>query len=155
MRAICLGIFLVLSPALAAQEEIPNSGTPDLIITKSKLGSIIGIDTSRGDPPPKIDESQQFKGSPPSFEWQAKIELEVQNTGSKKIKSVVWQFLLTVGTNPVKTFQSSLIRSKKEIKPGESVKLKEWIKGAYLKELRRAQKTGLLHGHGEIKRINY
>jgi hypothetical protein len=160
MKSICLGILLVFFTASTAQNRIPNTGAPDLIIIKSKLGSIVGVDTSRRDPPPKLDDSQQFEGSPPSYEWQAKAELEVQNTGSKTIKSIVWQFPLIVATrimatSSLKIVQNNLVRSKKEIQPGETVKVTGWIKGAYLKELRKQQKAGLLQGHGEITRINY
>ena len=160
MKSICLGILLVFFTASTAQNRIPDTSATDLIIIKSKLGPIVGVDTSRGDPPPKRHESQQFKGSPPSYEWQAKAELEVQNTGSKTIKSIVWQFPIIVATkimatSSVKIIQHNLMRSKKEIQPGETVKVTGWIKGAYLKELRKQQKAGLLQGHGEITRINY
>jgi hypothetical protein len=160
MKLFCLGILLVFFTASTAQVKSPNTSATDLIIIKSKLGPIVGVDTSRGDPPPKRHESQQFKGSPPSYEWQAKVELKLQNTGSKTIKSIVWQFPVIVATkimatSSVKIIQNNLVRSRKEIQPGETVKVTGWIKGAYLKELRKQQKAGLLQGHGEITRINY
>src|SRR5713226_6905184 len=119
MKSVCLGILLVFS-ITSAQDKTPNTSPSDLVITKSKLGSIVRVDTSPRDPPPKIDESPQFKGSPPSYEWQFKAELEVQNTGSRIIRSIVWQFPLIVATNPEKVIQSYLVRSNKKIRPGET-----------------------------------
>src|SRR6266404_17891 len=155
MKSICLSIFLVFCTTSVAQDKTPNTSATDLRIIKSKLGSIVRVDTSRRDPPPELDRSSHVDIIPPSYEWRAKAELEVQNTGSKRIKSIVWQFILRVETNPDKTIQSYLIRSKKEIRPGETVKVTGWIKGAYLKELRRQQRAGLLQVQAEIKRINY
>jgi len=154
MKSVCLGILLVFSIS-SAQYKTPNTSPSDLVITKSKLGTIVPVDVSPRDPPPKIDESPQFKGSPPSYEWRFKAELEVQNTGSRIINSIVWQFPLIVATNPEKIFQTYLVRSNKKIRPGETVKVASWIKGAYLKELRKPQRAGLLQGHGEIKFVNY
>jgi hypothetical protein len=155
MKSICLSIFLIFCTTSIAQDKTPNISATDLIIIKSKLGSIVRVDTSRPDPPPKLDESPHLEFNPPSYEWQVKAELKVQNTGSRSIKSIVWQFLLIVETNPEKRIQSYLIRSKKEIRPGKTVKVTGWIKGAYLKELRKHQRAGVLHAQAEIKRINY
>src|SRR6266446_9136269 len=139
MKSICVSIFLVFCTTSIAQDKTPNASATDLRIINSKLGSIFSIDTSRRDPPPKLDESLHVEFNPPSYEWRAKAALEVQNTGSKRIKSVVWQVLLIVETNPEKRTWSYLIRSKKEIRPGETVKLRGWIKDAYLKKMLRGQ----------------
>jgi hypothetical protein len=155
MKSICLSIFLVFCTTSIAQDKTPNTSATELRIIKSKLDSIFRVDTSRRDPPPELDRSSHVDIIPPSYEWRAKAELEVQNTGSKRIESIVWQFLLIVETNPEKKIQSYLIRSKKEIRPGETVKVTGWIKGAYLKELRKDQRAGLLRGQAEIKGINY
>ena len=155
MKSICLSIFLVFCTASIAQDKTPNTSATDLRIINSKLGSIVSIDTSRRDPPPKLDESPHVEINPPSYEWRVKAALEVQNTGNRTIKSIVWQFLLIVETKPEKRIWSYLIRSKKEIRPSETVKLSGWIKDASLKELRRQQRAGLLQVQAEIKRINY
>ena len=155
MKSICLGIFLVFCTTSIAQDKTPNTSATDIIIIKSKLSHIVSVDISRRDPPPKIDESSHVDINPPSYEWRVKAALEVQNTGSRRIEGIVWQFILRVETNPDKTIQSYLIRSKKQIRPGETVKVTGWIKGAYLKELRRQQRAGLLQVQAEIKRINY
>jgi len=155
MKSICLGTFLVFCPTSIAQDKTSNTSATDINIIKSKLGPIVRVDTSRRDPPPKIDESSHVDIIPPSYEWRVKVELDVQNTGNRKIKRIVWQFLLIVGTNPEKRIQSYLIRSKKEIRPGETVKVSGWMKDADLKELRKQQRAGLLHVQAEIKRIEY
>ena len=155
MKSIWLGIFLVFCTTSIAQDKTPNTSATDIIIIKSKLSHIVRVETSRRDPPPKIDESSHVDIIPPSYEWRVKAELEVQNTGNRKIKRIVWQFLLIVGTNPEKRIQSYLIRSKKEIRPGETLKVSGWMKDADLKELRKQQRAGLLRVQAEIKRIEY
>src|SRR5260370_5306118 len=155
MKSICLSIFLVFCTTSIAQDKTPNTSATDLRIIKSKLGSIVRVDTSRRDPPPKLDESPHVEINPPSYECRVKAALEVQHTGNRTIKSIVWQFLLIVETKPEKRIWSYLIRSKKEIRPGETVKLSGRIKDASLKELRRQQRAGLLQVQAEIKRINY
>src|SRR5260370_24213642 len=155
MKSICISIFLVFCTTSIAQDKTPNTSATDIIIIKSKVGPIVRVDISRRDPPPKLDESSHVDINPPSYEWKVKAELEVQNTGSKSIKSVVWNFLLIVETNPAKNIQSYLIRSKKEIRPGETVKVSGWVKDAYLKQLRKQQRAGSLHVQAEIKSIYY
>jgi hypothetical protein len=153
MKSIYLVILLVFSTTSTAQHKTSYTSAPDLTVIKSKLISIISVDVSSPDPPPQDNVSPSY--NPPRYEWQGKAELEVQNTGSKSIKSIDWEFFLIVEENSEKTTRSYRIRSKKAIRPGEIAKVTGWFQDAYLKALRKRLKEGLLQGQAEIKRINY
>ena len=157
MKSIYLVIFLAFSTNSSPQDKAQYTTAPDLIIIKSKLGSIVRVDTTRPDPPPSDNQFSRIgvNPPPPSYEWHGKAELEVQKTGSKPINRIYWEFFLIVEGNSYQAPRSYQIQSKKAINPGQTVKLTAWIKDTDLKELREHLKKGLLRGRAEIKRINY
>lgn len=151
-----LGFFLGFSIASTAQGEAQYANDPNLNVIKSKLISIVRVDVTRSSPPPRIDGFlTPFEMIPPMYEWQGKVKLEVQNTGSKSVESIDWEFFLTTEMNSEKITLNYRIRSKKTIRPGQIVKVTGWIKDSYLKELREHLKGGLLQGQAEIRRVNY
>jgi hypothetical protein len=157
VKSIYLVIFLAFSGASTPQDNAPYTTAPDLVVIKSKLGSIIRVDITRPDPPPNDNQYSRIgvNPPPPMYEWRGKAELEVQNTGSKSIKRIYWEFFLMVEENSVQASRSYQIRSKKTIRPGQTVKVAGWIKDIALKELREQLKKGSLQGRAEIKRIDY
>jgi len=155
MKSICLSMLLVLSITSTAQIKTLQTSAPGLIINKTKLGSIVSVETSRRDPPPNIDDSHAFETNPPGSEWQGKAELEVQNTGSKSIKSIDWTLLVIVEGNSKMKIQGYFVRSKKEIRPGETVKVTSWFKGANLNEWRKRLGDGSLQTQAQITQINF
>jgi hypothetical protein len=157
MKAIYLVILLAFPITSTPQDRAQYTTAPDLIVLKSKLGSIVRIDITRSDPPPNDNQYPHIgvNPHPPNYEWHGKAELEVQNTGSKSINSIYWEFFLTLGADSYQAPRSYQIKSKKNIRPGQTVKVTGWIKDTYLKELRERLKKGLLQGQAEIKRIDY
>lgn len=153
MKTISLIFLLVFSTTAAAQQKLPDTNVSDLVIIKSKLGRIVRVDVTRSDPPPRLDESSSFRVDPPEYEWQAKAELEVQNTGSKSIKNIDWELILLVDGNAGQDLRSYRIRSKKLIRPGETVKVTGWFKDNALREMRQQAKAGQLQTKAEIKLI--
>jgi hypothetical protein len=87
MKSLYLVVLLLFAQTATAQEKSPNTSPTDLIIIKYHIGSGVLGDVSRSDPPPKLDDSHQFGGSPPEYEWRVKAELQVQNSGSTSMKS--------------------------------------------------------------------
>jgi len=157
MKSICLVILLAFSITSTPQDKAQYTSAPDLIVLKSKLGSIVRVDITRSDPPPNDNQFPHIgvNPHPPSYEWHGKAELEVQNTGNKSINRIYWEFFLIVEENSYEAPRGYQIRSKKTIRPGQTVKVTGWIKDTYLKELRERLKKGLLQGRAEIKRIDY
>jgi hypothetical protein len=157
MKSIYLILLLVFSIYSTPQDESQYTTAPDLIIIKSRLSSIVRVDVSPPDSPLSDNHSPRItrRHNPPEYEWHGKAELELQNNGSKSVKSIYWEFFLFVEGNSEILNRSYRIHSKKAIKPGQTVKITGWIKDTYLKELREQQKKGSLQGRAEIKRINY
>jgi len=157
MKSIYLVMLLAFPITSTPQAKAQYTTAPDLILLESKLGSIVRVDVTRPDPPPNDNQYPRIgvNPPPPSYEWHGKAELDVQNTGSRRIKSIYWEFFLTVGADSYQAPRGYQIRSKKTIRPGQTVKLTGWIKDTYLKELRERPNKGLLQGRAEIKRIDY
>jgi len=153
MKSIHPVIILVFSITSIPQDEARYTTAQDLIVINSKLSSIVHVDVTRSDPPPSDNNFPRM--NPPEYEWQGKVELDIQNIGSKSIKSIYWEFFLVVEGDSEKLNRSYPIHSKKAIKPGRTVKVTSWIKDTYLKGLREHLKKGPLQGRAEIKRINY
>ena len=151
MKSICLIPLIAFSITASAQDTTQYATAPDLIIVKSKLRSIVRVDVTPSD----IDKPSHFDVNPPRYEWHGKVELEVQNNGSKNIKSIYWEFFVMRQATSERMTRSYRIYSKQAIRPGQTVKVTGWIKDPTLKELRRPLKDGLLQGQAEIKRINY
>jgi hypothetical protein len=87
MKSLYLIILLLSAQTAAAQQKSLSPRPKDLIVIRHQL-RIFRVDVSRSDPPPGIDNSHQFEGEPPRYDWRAKPELQVQNTGSKSMKSI-------------------------------------------------------------------
>jgi hypothetical protein len=155
MESICLILLLGFSVASANQGATQYTNAPDLLIIKSKLIAIVRVDDSRPDPPPNLNEPTRWEANPPRYKWEGKVELEVQNSGSKTIKSIDWEFVLMAELTSEMMTRNYRIHSKKTIRPGQTVKVTGWINDARLKELREHLKRGLLQGEAEIMRVNY
>src|SRR5262249_5872350 len=155
MKSIYFALLLAFFLHPTARAGTHYAATPDLIVVKSKLRSIVHVDVSDPDPPPTDSESSHLEMNSPRFEWHGRVELEVQNIGSKNIKSIYWDFFLIAEVNSEKMILSYRIRSKKAIGPGQTVKVTGWIMDARLKDLRKHLREGLLQGQAEIKRVNY
>jgi len=153
MKAMSLIILLVFFTISSAQQKPLDTRVSDLVIVKSRLGRIVPVDVTRSDPPPQMDESLHFRVNPPEYEWHAKAELEVQNTGSKSIKNIDWEFFLMVDGNAGQDIRSYRIRSKKLIRPSETVKVTGWFKDNGLREMRKQVKEGLVQTQAEIRLI--
>jgi hypothetical protein len=98
MKAIFLTLLLISPVAADAQDQTRNLTAPDLHIIKVKVEPVMHTDGSSLANLPGWDrETPKPVGEPSNFEWQAKAELEVQNTGSRAIKSFGWHLSLTVG----------------------------------------------------------
>ena len=157
MKSIYLVIFLAFPITSTPHDNAQYTTARDLVVIKSKLGSIVRVDITRSDPPPTDNQYSRIDVNPPPpmYEWLGRAELEVQNTGGKSIKRIYWEFFLMVGENSYQAPRGYQIRSKKTIRPGQTVKVTGWIKDIALKELREQLKKGLLQGRAEIKRIDY
>jgi hypothetical protein len=154
MKSICLSMLLIFSITSAAQVKTLNTSSGDLKIVKARLASIGSVNRYQKDPPPKLDDSH-FEWNPPSSQLQGKAELEVQNNGSKSIKSIDWTLLLILDANSRKTIEGYAVRSNREIRPGETVKVTSRFTGANLEKWRKPLKDGLFQTQAQIKQINY
>ena len=155
MKTLYLIVLLLFAQTATAQEKFPNTSPTDLIVIKYHIGSVVQVDVSRSDPPSKIDESHQFEGNPPQYEWRVKAELQVQNTGSKRIKRIDWRLILIVGENSTKEIYSYGLHSNKTIRPGEKVTLAGWIRNQSIKAISKQREKGLAKERVDITRIEY
>lgn len=155
MKSIYLVILIVFSITCFAQQNSSPTSAPDLIVIKTKMDYIIREDAPRPHQFPQQDDGLSQVLSRPNPEWQAKVDLEVQNNGNENIKSFEWEYSLKEIDGSVKPVRSYRIQTKKTIKPGETIKVSGWIKDARLEEIRKPLKEGLLKEQAEIKRITY
>lgn len=157
MKSIGLIILLFgFSIASSTQSEAQSANDPNLNVIKSNLISIVRVDVSRLYTPPRNDGPHiNAEVIPPTYEWQGKVELEVQNTGNESVKSIDWEFILTTEAPAQKITRYYRISSRKTIRPGQIAKVTGWAINSNLKELREPLKRGLLRGKAEIKRVNY
>ena len=83
-----LWLMMLLAPPLTptAQFKASPAQASDLSIVAYKLGPIVRVDVSPNDPPPELDRQSSVAAeiNPPRYEWQAKAELEIQNTGTRR-----------------------------------------------------------------------
>jgi hypothetical protein len=154
MKSLYLIILFLSVQTVAAQQKSLNPRPKDLIVIRHQL-RIFRVDVSRSDPPPGIDNSHQFEGEPPRYDWRAKPELQVQNTGSKSIKSIDWRLLLVAEVNSTKEINPFDIRSRKTIRPGETVTLAGLIRNQSLKAISKRRDKGLVKERVDITRIEY
>ena len=155
MKTLYLVVLLLFAQTATAQEKSSNTSPPDLIIIKYQIGSVVQVDVSRTAHPPKIDESHQFEDDPHHYESRVKAELQVQNSGSKRIKRIDWRLLLIVGENSTKQIYSYGIHSNKTIRPGEKVTLAGWIRNQSINVISKQRKKGLAKERVDITRIEY
>jgi hypothetical protein len=155
MKLLC-PILLLLFPYIAvAQDKSINSSSPNLIVIKHKLGSIIRVNVSARDQPPDIDKSPHLEINPPRYEWRAKAQLQVQNAGSKNIRSIDWRLLLIVEENSTKQIKSYFTHSNKLLRPGQIAKLERSISDQSLKTLKKQRDKGMTTEHAVVTRIEY
>jgi hypothetical protein len=155
VKSLYLIILFLFAQTATAQEKTLNTSPTDLTIIKYHLGSMVLADVSHSAPPPKIDESHQFEGDTPSYEWRAKAELQVQNTGSKSIKSIDWRLLLIEEGNSAKRIYSYAVHSRKALRPGETVTFAGWIRNQSLKAISKQRKKVLVKEQVDITRVEY
>jgi hypothetical protein len=155
MKLFCPIILLLFSHIAAAQDKSINSGPPNLIVIKHKLGSIIRVDVSERDQPPNIDQSPHLEINPPRYEWRAKAQLQLRNTGHKKIKSIDWRLLVIVEENSTKQITDYFTHSDKVLSPGKTVTLERWVREQSLKTLKKQRDKGLAKEQAVIARIEY
>ena len=77
--------------------------------------------------------------NPPSYESRVKGEIKLRNNGTRLIKSVDCEFLLTEGAGPTATVGQLTMHVKKTIRLGVTVKISQWIRGSNLKAWSRLQ----------------
>jgi len=170
MKLFLFVVLILLPPATPAADSVcvseahpseeqvkksTNTSPTDLIVIKYHIGSVVEVDVSRSDPPPKIDDSHQTEGNPPQYERRVKAELQVQNSGSKRIKSLDWRLLLIVDKNSTKEIYSYAIHSNKDIRPGEKVTLDGWIRNESIKAVSKQREKGLTKERVDITRVVY
>ena len=155
MKLLCSITLLFVSCFAATQDKSINSSPPDLVVIKHKLGPIVRVDVSDHDPPPDMDYSPHLEIKPPRYEWRAKAQLRVQNTGGKKIKSIDWRILLIVEANSTKLTRSYFTHSEEVLRPGETATLSRWLREPSLKTLKEQRDKGLIKEQAEIARIEY
>ena len=155
MTLLCPIILLLFFNIAVAQDKSINPSPPNLVVIKHKLGSIIRVDVSDHDQPPNIDYSPHLEIKPPRYEWRAKAQLRVQNTGGKKIKSIDWRILLIVEANSTKLTRSYFTHSEEVLRPGETATLSRWLREPSLKTLKEQRDKGLIKEQAEIARIEY
>src|SRR5882762_5917087 len=108
MKALWLMILLAPPLTSTAQFKASPAQASDLSIVAYKLGPyklgpIVRVDVSSHDPPPDLERhSAATEINPPRYEWQAKAKLEVQNTGTKSIRSFYWGVLVVINTPSAK-----------------------------------------------------
>ncbi len=156
MKILCLLLLLGLASARSAQEA-STPVAPDLLIITYKLGTIVRIDTSRSGPFAQLEGPSGIATeiNPPSYESRVKGEIKLRNNGARTIKSVDCEFLLTEGAGPTATVGQLTMHVKKTIRPGATVRVKQWIRGSNLKAWSRLQKAGLMHVRSNVIRIEY
>jgi hypothetical protein len=135
---------------LSALDQVQTTTVPDLLIIELKLSHIAPTAASRSGLPAQMGGPLRIEADLPAHEWEGKAELEVENTGSRLIKSVTWEFFLKVGAQAEQRSRRYRIESKKEIKPRQRAKVSAIFKNTSLKGLREP-----LEGQAEIKRITY
>ena len=155
MKTLYLIVLLLFAQTGTAQEKFPNTSPPDLIVIKYHIGSDVQVDVSRSSHPPKIDESHQFEDDPHHYESRVKAELQVQNSGSKRIKRIDWRILLIVGENSTKQIYSYGLHSNRTIRAGEKVTLAGWIRNQSIKTISKQREKGLAKERVDITRIQY
>jgi hypothetical protein len=155
MKTLYLIVLLLFAQTAIAQEKVSNTSPPDLIVTGYHIGSGVLVDVSRSDPPPKIDDSHQTEGNLPQYERRVKVELQVQNSGSKRIKSIDWRLILIAGENSTKQIYSYGLHSNRTIRPGEKITLVGWIRNQSIKAISKQREKGLAKERVDITRIQY
>jgi hypothetical protein len=155
MKALWLMILLATPMTPTAQLKASQPQASDLIIVAHKLGPIVRVDVSRSDPPPDSSEGRSSATdiNPPHYEWRAKAKLEIQNTGTRSIRSFYWGVLLVINTASAKEIRSYQICFKKTIRPGKRVTVRGWIRNESLKGV--SKHTGIVQEKGQITNIEY
>ena len=161
MKVLCLLVLLGLPSTLTAQKP-STSGAPDLLIIAHKLGRILRVDVSPPGPFPELEGNSSIATeiNPPSYQSQVKSEIKLRNTGARTIKSVGWEVFLIEDHRPtiyttIYTVQSMSLCVRKTIRPGNTKRLSQWIRGYDLRAWSRRQKEGLLQVRTNIVSIKY
>jgi hypothetical protein len=155
MIVLCLLIFLGLPLTSTAQKASPPVA-PDLLIVAYKLGPIVRIDISSSGAFAQLEgQSYVSEVNPPRYEWQAKAEIKLRNTGTKSIKSVDCELLSTINVGTAIMIRSLHMHFKRTIAPGDTIKVSRKIRGDELKTWSQRRKQGLLQVRASIRRIEY
>ena len=163
MKAFSLVLLLWLPLTVSAQNASP-AGAADLLIIDYKLGPFMRVDVSspdspQGTPADPLTTAQSAVTLPPResprYQTKLKPEIKVQNVGSRTIKSVDCEFLLSTGRGPTSELSVFSMRFSKVLRPGDKVRFSKFMRADHLGTWRQRQKERSMSVSASIIRVEY
>ena len=113
-----------------------------------------------GTPPDPLTKAQSSvtppnEREPPRYETKLKPEIKVRNVGSRTIKSVDCEFLLSTRPGQPTELRAFTMRFSKVLRPGETVKFSKPMRADHLGTWRQRQKEGSMSVRASIIRVEY